>query len=731
MTDYCADRGLAKELLRYAIILSLGIFACTPAALSDSMPAGRAQNGFLEALEQVRQAEQPGRGGLSSEEPPSENVKTPLNSAAPIQAPSVHGIVNASSFKGDGFSLQVNACLAAVAAGGGGTCDARDYPATNYASQSITVGDGLHSVTLILPTGTIIFADGKQLIYRSHGSIVGQGLGYYKYHGLPPGSGSIINCAATITVCVAPYHEPSNVLEYARLADFSIQSTPSREVPSSGSVGLAIGGGVGGADVASSRFEYLNIGGFDVGTRMGGAYGCTCYNEIDQVYSTGKSYGVSTVNVSKFFGDVNSNSWIAGSAWGAVGLSDVGGSKNRWIGIDIEGAKVHGIVLGGYGTSVISPYEEGNGCDLIDGTDDMVVGPLAYGGGAWQPCSASKSTTGFWMGPDASPKTIGTTSGLVFGSPKMYDDGHNSQFTLLTGSALNLKYSGNQVAVYGHDGHAPLSVGNLEATSGITSTGRSSFAALSDPSPPTLSAIGGTGTTYTYYVIGYDRNGGMTLPSDAATVSGPGELGTVLTATPRRGGSGYSVGDVVKIVGNGGDGHATAKVTSVGSNGAVTGLVVTAGGTSYASSNYGNLVVFSTEGGKGIGLTVTIGASYIEISPRSSDGVYCVDVLKNDTKHMLPSTIGDRYGCNVHNALPKRLDFGQATVDYAAPVRNNTGDLSIAGQAAAAKYCFEGSSVCWTTTAGPPAGACVNGSIDSSTTDGALYVCQAKQWVEK
>lgn len=649
----------------------------------------------------------------------------------PSNAGGVIKVLNASTFPGTDFSNRVNSCLASIAAAGGGTCDARDFPTTNFASQSIIVGDGANSVTLILPTGTIIFADGKQLVYRSRSNILGQGIGFYKYHGLPPGSGSIIYCAASTVVCVAPFMESSHVVEYAHLAKFSIQAAPVNGIPVTGSIGLAIGGGVGGADVASSRFELLRVGGFDVGTQMGGAYGCTCYNEIDQVYSTGKSYGVSTTNVSKFFGDVNSNSWTSGTAWGAIGLSDVGGSKNRWIGIDIEGARIHGMVIAGYGSSVISPYEEGNGCDLINGTDNMLIGPLSYGGGAWRPCAESTSKSGFWLGPDAAPRTIGTTSGLVFGSPKMYDDGYNSQYTLLTGNALELKYSGNQLTVYGRNGHAPLNVGHLGATSGITATGRSSLSSIPDPPPPTLLATGGTGTNYTYYVVGYDRNDGVTLPSRAATVSGPAVLGTVLTAKPKVGGIGYSVDDLVRIIGNHSDNNASAKVISLGDHGAVTGLAVIAGGSEYASLNAGSLVTFTTAGGKGTGLTVTVDATYIKIVPAVVDGIHCVDVLKTDTAHMLPSTVGDIYGCSVHNALPSRTDFGQATRDYRPPVRNNTGDLSVAGQTAAAKYCFGSTAVCWTVSSGAPTGVCVNGSINSSTTNGAFYVCQANGWVEK
>jgi hypothetical protein len=37
----------------------------------------------------------------------------------------------------------------------------------------------------------------------------------------------------------------------------------------------------------------------------------------------------------------------------------------------------------------------------------------------------------------------------------------------------------------------------------------------------------------------------------------------------------------------------------------------------------------------------------------------------------------------------------------------------------------------WTTGAGAPSGACVNGSLYSATTSGALYACQSSAWVLK
>jgi len=118
-------------------------------------------------------------------------------------------VFNAQTFQGTDFGSRVNACLATTVAVGGGTCDARNFPTTNFASQSITVGDGASGVTLLLPAGTIIFAAGKQLIYRSRANIIGQGIGFYRYHGLPAGSGSTVYCAASTAMCVVPYNELS------------------------------------------------------------------------------------------------------------------------------------------------------------------------------------------------------------------------------------------------------------------------------------------------------------------------------------------------------------------------------------------------------------------------------------------------------------------------------------------------------------------------------------------
>jgi hypothetical protein len=587
------------------------------------------------------------------------------STAGTLSAQNLNGVTNAACFAGADFSAKVNACLIAVTTAGGGICDAREFPAMNYASQTITVGDGKHHVTLLLPTGTVLFAAGKQLIYRSFSEIVGAGNGTYNYYGLPPGSGSIIFCdSKTTAVCVMPYDEHTSIfggLVKALLANFSVQSAMGAP-PAKGSVGLM--GGGNGTSVLSSTFENLTSQGFDIGTYIDGPGGCTCYNVFRNVSSYGKSWGVRTLNTSRYASGVNSNNWYGGVMSGSVGLEDAGSSKNHYWGIDIENAKAHGMVLSGYGTTVIAHYLEANGCDLLNGSNNYLEGPMAYGGGAWSPCPESTSTTSFWWGPDATPNTIGLKNGIIFGSKFMNDNGYDSQ-SILTGAGgpdLDLKYAGMQQTVYGHKGHAGLTVGMLKATAGAILTGKSSFSKLADPRAPKLRATGGTGTTYAYAVIGYDRNGGITMPSSFATVSGPATLDTT---------------------------------------------------------------------------------HFITITPPVVDGVYCFDILKGDSSHVLPATAKTPYGCPNYNALPSRIDGGQRTLAYKPPSRNTTGDVVIAGQLSsigsvstggtivAAKHCIGGTSACWTTTAGVPTGVCTNGSLDTDATNGKLYVCEATAWVGK
>jgi hypothetical protein len=61
------------------------------------------------------------------------------------------GIKYADRFAGADASIKINACIAAVIAAGGGTCDARGLTGTQTFTQQVNVGNGTVGVNLILP----------------------------------------------------------------------------------------------------------------------------------------------------------------------------------------------------------------------------------------------------------------------------------------------------------------------------------------------------------------------------------------------------------------------------------------------------------------------------------------------------------------------------------------------------------------------------------------------------
>src|SRR5205807_872492 len=89
--------------------------------------------------------------------------------------------------------------------------------------------------------------------------------------------------------------------------------------------------------------------------------------------------------------------------------------------------------------------------------------------------------------------------------------------------------------------------------------------------------------------------------------------GEVLTATVNTGGTGYHVGDAVKVTGGGGSG-ATLRITAVSSGGGATGVSVINPGSGYQFTSGAKTAVVS---GSGAGLTVDINqlltGSYVEV----------------------------------------------------------------------------------------------------------------------
>jgi len=684
------------------------------------------------------------------------------------------------------MGAKIGAALSAVYALGGGIVDARGFscPAgCHIETANLVVGDGTHAVTLLLPAGTITREEvpgtgvSAQIVYNSDATIIGEGE-----------TATIISGPDDVTAVQQAYSP--GAVENARLMNFSVlgsgRSSPDVAALMVGGPGP---GAASGRDVLNSVFENLSLRGADIGVRIGGPGGCTCYNKFFNVDATGYQIGVETINDSGYPGDFNSNQWYGGRFFGPIGLLDAGGLKDTWYNPDMESNVSHnggGVlaaqptnqhpgagytagdvvtpttgcardpalkilnvnangavsrqgrpllavvtpgsgcpssesavpVRGGTGTGlevnmqtsaymvllassdmIVNPYEEAGAGDYICGSDNEVLGPMGSGNGStYRPnvCPGTTNVYGgpasnFWWGAGATPSSIGVSGSrgvppyIAFGSASMYDSANSDMY--VGSGAANLfpdgpAFPGRISWIYGPYGHSDWNVGLSKPHSGTIATGKTAFNQLPNPTP-TLTALGGTGTTSAAYgLVCRDANGGATLPSTpTATVSGPAVLGALLTLKVSHGGSGYAPGDIgTHFTISGGDGSGgQGTITSVHA-GSVTGVSLYAAGSGYNTippPGRGRSNVFSTSGGTGAGLTVTAASSYIEIAFPAEDGCRGWTVLKGDIGHQLPGPASLLIGST--NLSRNVLDFGAPTVAYTPGARNTTGDVSVAG----------------------------------------------------
>ena len=167
--------------------------------------------------------------------------------SASVSQPSV---VRADFMNGADFSVKVNACIAAVIAAGGGTCDARGFPASNAMSENIVVGNGSTPVNLILPAGTItrgtVSGTGlsAQILYNSNATIVASS----------PGATTIAG-PSDVTAVQQAFN--SNGVINAHLSGFNISDTGTAI---SGSSALMVGGPNPGGmpDIPPNDVTYSN-----------------------------------------------------------------------------------------------------------------------------------------------------------------------------------------------------------------------------------------------------------------------------------------------------------------------------------------------------------------------------------------------------------------------------------------------------------------------------------------
>lgn len=288
-----------------------------------------------------------------------------------------------------------------------------------------------------------------------------------------------------------------------------------------------------GSDVLDSVFTNIALSGADNGLLMNGQHGCICYNTISNVDTEGATNGTFLEDHSGYAFGVNSNNFYGGRQNGATGIHLTGDSKNTFFHPDIENSATHGIDFEGNSDSVISPYEEADGCDLFNGTENQITGPLGGNGSVFYPCGGTYGNHNFVWGPSGTPTSIGingSSSYVAMNQASMADTSIGSAYVSSVPYPINLfsdgpAYGGGATLIYGRYGHTSAwQVGLSEPHSGTVSTGKTNFNQLADPATPTCTATGGTGTSYTYAVIGHDANGGITLPSSFCTVSGPATL---------------------------------------------------------------------------------------------------------------------------------------------------------------------------------------------------------------
>ena len=368
-------------------------------------------------------------------------------------------------------------------------------------------------------------------------------------------------------------------------------------------------------------------------------------------------------------------------------------------------------VLVGFGTQMQTQYEESGAEIYMCGGFNYIGGAQATGNGStFNPTLCPGPTTifggpgtNFVWGSGATPASIGLygdTSYLTFDSSSMFDQylSYSQSNSGSIGSNLykdGPTWSGTGARIYGFWGHSPWKTGFSEPMGGFAGKGKSTFGQITDPSAPTLTAVGGTGTTSAAYsLVGTDYNTGHTIVSNpVTTVSGPAVLGAVLTMTVSAGctlSSGvcavpYVQGDVgSQVTLTGGDGTAQATITEVNhgsGSGPVTGITLYAAGSHYNTVPYfggGGTNVFATTGGTGTGLTIAATSAYISIALPHVDGIQSWTVLVGDTAHKLQAPSTRITGSSLDSST-NIIDFGGALASASwADTRNTTGDATFA-----------------------------------------------------
>jgi hypothetical protein len=429
--------------------------------------------------------------------------------------PQYNSVETADRFRGATWAEQINHAVAALPATGG-TVDAQGLCLNGTlatADTNVVLGGDTRKVRLTLGTCTYPLG-AHSILYFPNTEVGGMGMKVAGNDGTTityTGSRAGFNYGGSL----------SNAGVYnVFLHDFSIVGDQT-----AGSIGIDM------TYALVSTLERISTSGSDNGWKFGGTTTCSCYNQIIQVLAFDRSRGGwldKTANQNQIFG----GAVRANNATG-VGLDISGAASNQIYSLDIESSAKYSIKLerntyNPNGNSIVNPYIEAAGPIQIDSgaTYNSIVG----NGGLFERGSVvdqSGNTTNYIHQTGGGGGTDGiwpyyevVQNGLYFGlSP-------SNAFKLLSDEieprgALQLRWNGGVIAPqYGLSGHAPLEVGEAILHSGVNIAGLTTTMMIANPNAPTMRPTGTSGrTSYNYYLVCHDRNGGITLPSPAGSIS--------------------------------------------------------------------------------------------------------------------------------------------------------------------------------------------------------------------
>lgn len=420
--------------------------------------------------------------------------------------------IDVSTLPGTDLADKVNACIALLPSAGG-TCDARNLSGTQAMGSSIVLGSDAKPIHLILPPATITRALNAEFKYYNGSWVEGQGNcngGYYST------CTAIIGAGDTAFIRGGTSHSG-----YVHLDNFYVAQS------GAGTVAIDFTHAI-----KSTIQDVSALSNSGTALIVGGTGDCACYNEFRGNDFRGGQYGVQLLDTS------NQNNFYGGTIWsGGTAVyqnSGVNGSGvNNFYGVDMENSGI-GYDIDGYNDMILNPYIEAvtTPFKLKPGTTGVWI--QGFGVTAGSITDNSGNTQNFYMGfdlPNGSagkfPLRLAFTDRLLIGGNSWGNTPTNEIYSLnnvYTGGYtpyddISLQYEGGPQS-YGFLGHAGLDISRLIArdtyTWGLTTQ------QVGKPAAPTLTCSGsGTGTSYSYYMVGNTRSGGSTLPSNAATIQCP------------------------------------------------------------------------------------------------------------------------------------------------------------------------------------------------------------------